>query len=431
MRKPFLLVAIYWCIAISCLAQKEQKISIDLQGSVELDHISFFQEVAHKINARNEGTFVLKGNITFDEEVSFKTAIESRKDLQDPFRDRIAYVREAYFHFVDKKIDVKAGKQIVNWGTADIYNPNNNINPIDYTDFLELEDNQLGVWMISAKRFHKDNKFTELFVSPVLPALAVPNPVSRWVVGLPKQMPNPLEPEKLLPIVYSYGNLQPRFEDVGLMAGIRNGISANNWDISKSILVGANYTPSFSSSVADIDESGIQVVLEPIYQRLYALGFDFATTFKYFGLRGELALKGLSEPNSKSGLATLYYEYTIGIDRTFSQLVFDKNVLVILQWVRQRILREQTPMDNNIRFFLQKSLLLRTELAINYYSSFTIQTLYTLDAQNVYIRPSLKYRILDGLTIVAQADILFGKPNGFLGQFLGNDRWQVSLKYDF
>ena len=161
------------------------------------------------------------------------------------------------------------------------------------------------------------------------------------------------------------------------------------------------------------------------------MGFDFATTFKYFGLRGELALKGLSEPNSKSGLATLYYEYTIGIDRTFSQLVFDKNVLVILQWVRQRILREQTPMDNNIRFFLQKSLLLRTELAINYYSSFTIQTLYTLDAQNVYIRPSLKYRILDGLTIVAQADILFGKPNGFLGQFLGNDRWGVSLKYDF
>lgn len=431
MKYYLLLVAIIWNIHTSCFAQKKQNISIDLQSTVELDHISYFQKTANKINTRNEGTLVLKGTINFDEEASFKTVIESRKDLQDDYRDRLAYVREAYFHFVDRKIDIKVGKQIVNWGTADMYNPNNNINPIDYTDFFELEDNQLGVWLISAKRFHKDNKFTEILVSPALPTLAVPNPDSRWVLGLPQQMLNPLDVEKMLPIIYGYDNLQPRYKDVGFMAAFRNGISANNWDISKSILVGANYTPAFANTVKGIDTTGVQVRLAPIYQRLYALGFDFATTFKYFGLRGELALKGLSEPNSKQGLATLYYEYTIGIDRTFSQLIFNKNVMVILQWVRQRILREQTPMANNIRFFLQKSLLLRTELAINYYSSFAIQTLYTLDAKNVYIRPSLKYRILDGLTVIAQADLLFGKSNGFLGQYLGNDRWQVRLSYDF
>jgi len=431
MRKRFLIGFGCWLIIGSCFAQKKEKISIDLQGALELDHISYFREIANKINTRNEGTLVVKGIVNFDEEATFKTVIESRKDLQDPFRDRLGYVREAYFHFVDRKMDVRAGKQIVNWGTADMYNPNNNINPIDYTDFFELDDNQLGVWMFSAKRFHKDNKYTEVLISPALPTLAVPNPDSRWVLGLPREMPNPLEVEKMLPIVYGYEDLQPDYKDVGLMFGLRNGISANNWDISKSILVGTNYTPSFANSVQGIDSSGVQIRLRPVYQRLYALGFDFATTRKSLGIRGELALKGLSEPNSKKGIATIYYEYTIGIDRTFSQLLFDKNVLVILQWVRQRVLREQQPVDNNIRFFLQNALLLRTEWQFNYYSGFTLQTLYTLDAQNIYLRPSLKYRVLDGLTVTAQADVLFGQPNGFLGQYLGNDRWQVSLKYDF
>ena len=431
MRYYLLLVAISWCIITTGFSQKKQKISIDLQGTLELNYINYFHKKANKINSRQEGTFVLQSTIRFDDEATFKTVIESRKDLQDNYRDRLGYVREAYFHFVDRKMDIKIGKQIVNWGTADMYNPNNNINPIDYTDFFELENNQLGVWMVSAKRFHKHNKFTEVLVNPALPRLAVPNFDSRWVLGLPQQMPNPLDVEKMLPILYSYDKLQPSYRDVGFMIGVRNGIAANNWDISKSILIGANYTPSFSNSLIGIDTSGVQVSLQPVYQRLYALGFDFATTFKNFGLRGELALKGLSEPNSKQGLATLYYEYTIGIDRTFNQLLFDKNVMVLLQWVRQQILRTQEPMENDIRFFLQKALLLRTELAISYYSSFAIQTLYTLDAQNVYIRPSLKYRILNGLTITTLADLLFGKSNGFLGQYLENDRWQIRLTYDF
>ena len=415
------------------LSQKEasSKIKFSLQGKVAIDNLVYFKKQAKKINSRNEGTVNLKGTIEFDEEAIFKIQVASRKDLQDDFRDRLGYVREAYFHFVDRKLDMSIGKQLASWGTADIYSPTNNLNPVDYTDFFDLEDNKLGVWMVKAKRFHTNRFFTEVLISPFLPTIAAPNTDSRWVVGLPSQVPHPSETNSFIPIQYNYVNLYPDYKDVGLMMGFRNGVTIGQWDVSQSFLVGPNFTPSFSQGESRLGQSAIQVDLAPIHQRQYVFGIDFATAFKYVGFRGEMALKGLSKENSKRGLSTLYYEYTIGLDRTFSRLIFNKNLTVIAQWVQQIILAEDRPMDNNIRFFLQRAMMLRTELALNYFSSFTIQALNTLDTNSWYIQASLKYRILDGWTVMARTDLVFGKANGFLGQFINNDRLQLKITYDF
>lgn len=420
----------FCCLPFLVSGQTTQKINFDIQGTVELDHISYIKKEQGKINSRNEGTLTLKGNIDFNEKIVFKSVFEARKDLQDNYRDRL-YLREAYFTFSSEKADLKIGKQIINWGTADIYNPTDNINPVDYSDFFDFEDNKLGVWMANLKYFYDDNHFTELIISPSLPALAVPNPDSRWVLRLPKSMPNPLMPSTLKNIQYHYEGLRPNFQDAGLLLGIKNGVTVNGWDFSQSFLAGMNYLPDFTSSLVGIKETHVEVALAPSFERLYVLGLDFAKAFKKFGLRGEFALKGLSRPQAKGQLAAAYYEYIIGIDHTFSQLLFQKNVLVILQWIQQIDMENKPIANDNIRFFLQKAINLRTELAINYFSSFTIQTLYTLDAKNLYIRPSLKYRILDGLTVIAQADLLFGKPTGFLGQYINNDRFQLRVTYDF
>ena len=411
--------------------KETRKINVDIKSSVELNNMAYFKKEAHKINSRNEGTLNLKGTVEFDKESSFKMEMVSRKDLQDHFRNRLLYLREAYFLFVNQKIDVRLGKQLATWGTADIYSPTNNLNPVDYSDFFDLENNQLGVWMVRAKRFHGNHAYTEVLISPSLPTIAVPNPNSRWVIGLPRAMPHPSETNILLPINYAYADIHPNYRDIGFMMGCRNGITLGQWDLSQSALIGPNFSPTFTESINSIDASGVNVELKPNYQRQYVFGLDFATAFKYLGLRGEMALKGLSEPNSKHGLSTLYYEYTIGVDRTFSRLVFNKNVQTIFQWVQQIVLKDEEAVEGNIRFFLQKAIIFRTELALNYFSSFTIQSLYTLDAKNWYIQPSLKYRILDGLTLMTSADIVFGKTNGFLGQYINNDRFQLKIMYDF
>lgn len=50
-------------------------------------------------------------------------------------------LREAYFEvreFLSDDIDVKVGRQIISWGTADYFNPTNMLNPMDLEDALDF-----------------------------------------------------------------------------------------------------------------------------------------------------------------------------------------------------------------------------------------------------------------------------------------------------
>jgi len=269
MRNYLLPLVLLLGVPLFLVAQEEStdKINVSIQGAIEYEHISYFKRLSDKINHRNEGTFNLKGLIEFDEEASFEIEIDSREDLQDDFRRRLLYVREAYFHFVDRRWDVKAGKQIISWGAADIYSPINGINPIDYTDFLDLSDNQLGVWAARGKRFHTHRFSTEVLISPFLPTIAVPNPNARWVVGLPTMMPHPVEVGRLLPIQYQYINLEPGYRDIGIMVGFRNSITLGQWDIAQSFLLNHNSAPDFTVNLERFSETAAHFNLDPIYQR--------------------------------------------------------------------------------------------------------------------------------------------------------------------
>ncbi len=46
-------------------------------------------------------------------------------------------------------LEITLGKQIYAWGTADAFNPTDNINPYDYLDVLDNE--KMGVWSASAR----------------------------------------------------------------------------------------------------------------------------------------------------------------------------------------------------------------------------------------------------------------------------------------
>jgi hypothetical protein len=60
------------------------------------------------------------------------------KGIVDPYNFEI---REAYvqlYGFPNKNIDIKIGRQRIAWGTADLVNPTDNLNPYDLEDVLDL-----------------------------------------------------------------------------------------------------------------------------------------------------------------------------------------------------------------------------------------------------------------------------------------------------
>ena len=57
-------------------------------------------------------------------------------------------LKEATISGREGPLEITLGKQIYAWGTADAFNPTDNINPYDYLDVLDNE--KLGVWSASA-----------------------------------------------------------------------------------------------------------------------------------------------------------------------------------------------------------------------------------------------------------------------------------------
>ena len=73
-------------------------------------------------------------------------------------------------------VEVTLGKQVYAWGTADAFNPTDNINPYDYLDVLDNE--KLGVWSASARLTDCFEEPTSLTTASGESAPAISRPAS-------------------------------------------------------------------------------------------------------------------------------------------------------------------------------------------------------------------------------------------------------------
>jgi len=60
------------------------------------------------------------------------------KGIVDPYNLEIREVNLQIYGFLTKNLDLKIGRQIIVWGTADKINPTHNLNPLDMEDILDF-----------------------------------------------------------------------------------------------------------------------------------------------------------------------------------------------------------------------------------------------------------------------------------------------------
>ncbi len=80
---------------------------------------------------------------------------------------------EAFFEFspfISENLDVKIGKQRIVWGTADLLNPTDNLNPDDLTDMLDF-GSKITSWAFKASYYLGDNTITGIRIPFFEPAL--------------------------------------------------------------------------------------------------------------------------------------------------------------------------------------------------------------------------------------------------------------------
>jgi len=169
-------------------------------------------------------------------------------------------LREAYAYWENPHWDIRAGKQIIVWGVADGLRVTDLISPMDYTEFLaqDYDDIRIPVGALRL-RYLRDSWSLEAVVVPVPEFFKLPtDPANPWSVGTlpPEVRPDPLAKNMEYGVRFA---CFPGGVDFSLMA-------LRTWDKMPVFLV---------------DHLG--------YQRLTVIGGDVSIPFGNFVFRGEMA----------------------------------------------------------------------------------------------------------------------------------------------
>lgn len=418
-------------LLIHRLDAQEQRF-VQINGFLEADHISYFKNYDDKINSRNQSIVQLELKSDIRNKFKVFSSIEIRNDLSDKSRDRV-FLDEGYVDLLLlKNLDVRVGKQIINWGTADGINPTNNINPVDFSDILDTEDERIGVLALSSK-FYLGKFVLEAVVVPLFTPSILPVGESRWLPSYPNYFQHPVYPEKVLKSSYQLQSPVLPTND------IRNGqyaakvsTSLKGWDFSGSYFYGRDDLPSLYVSPVFINNDSIRLAISSRYQRLQVVGADFATTLGRIGVRGESAYFLTEDRHGENSfIDDPFILSVLSFDRVFSNVISNHNVNVLFQGIYQYITTGEEVPNTGLNHTFQRSLLFRAEYEISPYSSFRVQSLYDFRVDNYFIQPEFTHQLADGINFLLRMDFLGGKTNTFFGNFRNNDRVQLRLKYNF
>jgi len=397
--------------------------NIEIGGRLQYDHISYFDEMPNKVDSRNEGFLQVELHSAKGEATHWKAVTEMREDLSDKSRNRF-WMDELWMKQRYGKLDITAGKQLINWGTTDGMNPVNNINPIDYSDLLDTDDERIGVYGLRGQLFL--NAFDiDLFWSPVPATGKLPGLTSRWfpsaeMMGIPAQL---LQSGATLSIDDAPPALKLNDGEIGM----RMRKQFTGFDIALSYFNGYDHLPEYKLDVSGMALPSKQIVLRSEYRRQQVLGVEIALTLPAgIGFRGESAL---FIPEKGTAANDRYLQTVVGIDKNVT--LGSSSLLLIAQYIYDYNIEGNEYAKFDVRHLFKNSIMANAEWSFNNGLSLNFVGVYNIDSEDFYLKPEISYTTPGGLKFIASADLLEGTDESFFGSYTTNDRVQCKVVYQF
>ena len=408
---------------------------VDITGFVEYDNITYLKNLnKDQVNGRNQAILQLELFHQVNDYADIFSSVEFREDQADPNRNRI-YIDEAYLNLYFDNLDIKLGKQIYSWGRADGFNPTDNLSSWDFTDILDIEDEKIGVISARADYYIDDWTITGV-VLPTFTESLLPQNNSRWYpseiknpfypfaggerIGAKFNLTDPVKPDEI------FSNLQYALKLSGTLGG---------WDFSLSWFDGYDDLPALHTQAQlSQDLSEIAVTAEPVYHRRKSVGADFATIIGDVNFRGEAAYYITEDWEGKDPfIDDPYFQYVLGADYTFNDLIGDNDLFVLLEWVQEI----QTPDRNTVyqitdlNHIFRKTVMGKLDFKFDDYSKLYVNYVWNIETKDWYFQPGIDVSITDGVQLRTSVDLLGGEEDSFFGTYKDNNRVQVRLKYSF
>jgi hypothetical protein len=392
--------------ALSAHAQDE--LSLQLNGFVDTYHALQLSSPYKIMSSRTRLRLEMRAN--YGEASLFSSVNLAYNGIID--EQTGAFLREAYLDYAGKYLEVKAGRQIITWGVADGLRITDLISPMDYTEFManDYDDIRVPVNAINLK-YPGESFSAELVFVPVPEYFVMPS-------GEDNPWTMPLLPNASMDLS---GTPEKRIKNSEV--GTRLRFFLENLDFSLTALRTFNKSPV---TITEYDPKAGSVLIKGLYKPMYVLGGDFSIPVGEFVVRGEMA-GYFGEPIAlndsrryrlrKTFNALLGLDWYAGDNWTFMVQYMHK---VIMDYRRELGMEQNTSM---VTARVSKELLNNT-LKLSVYG------MYDIDNVSFYIRPAADYLLNDQITVSLGSDILGGRRGTFKTYNKNTQIW-VKGKYFF
>ncbi len=374
------------------------------------------------------------------------------KNITDPLNLELRQAYVTVYGLINGHMDLTVGKQIMSWGTADKFNPTNNLNPYDYEDVLDF-GRKRGVLAAKADFYINSDNYIEAVFEPFFRPVGLPigmfsNVLQSQGMQLPDNVTlNSMNDSLFLPS-YSLKN--------SFSAGVRFKGFLAGFDYSLSYVYGFDYMPvpyqtNVYLSLASLNPpsflADIQNNLD--FYRRHIFGADFAGNIGGVGVWGEAALfmptKDVQwtettyypvilgqQPQSTDSVLFAknkpYVKYVLGADYTFANGLY-VNTQFIHGFLHERW---QGQLNDYLVFRAEKSFF-NDHLKLAPLSGMVMVSDWS-DVKNNYALayfPQIIYKPVDNLEINLAAGIFDGKGQSMFANLKDYNMLIFGVKYDF
>lgn len=389
-----------------------------------------FYQLAVRYRYSSDLRFTAIGRIAYDPIHDLQSLAKT-----NPFQDRFASsssstvtdtdafdadIREFYGDFFFENTDLRIGKQIIRWGVIEGFRITDELNPIDFNEFIlrELEDRHIPLWML--KLDHYFEKYSLQFVW--IPELIFHRPAPGGTEFEQFQIPPGLE--------------KPAKTFAHTEIGLRLSGDLAGFDLAFTYFDGWDDFPAASQALFGFGGGGQFPSTPTRYHRIRTFGFAFTKSLGAELIKGEFAYVygrafGTFLSATQTEVTRPQVKYALGWD-TRAPFGVETFFQFSQQWIqnhKDEIIADA--LDSGASITLRKKLMNERLLL-------KILAIYIINDEEVLIRPRMNYRWDDHLMLSIGADIFEGKEGNiqqddfrFIGFFDKNDRIYTELRYSF
>ena len=406
MIKKLSLALLSAAFALSAHAQDE--LSLQLNGFVDSYHALQLQSPHQIMSSRTRARLELHAN--YGEASLFSSVNLAYNSI---IKDQTgAFLREAYFDYAGRFLEVKAGRQIITWGVADGLRITDLISPMDYTEFManDYDDIRVPVNAINLK-YPGESFSAEVVFVPVPEYFVLPtsddNP---WQMTAPNGMQMDLS-----------GTPAKRIKNSEIGGRLR--FFLENLDFSLTALHTYNKSPV---TIASFNPHQQTAVIKGIYESMNVIGGDVSIPAGEIVIRGEVAAyfgEPIALKNSMDYWRRSSFNALLGIDWYAGD-----NWTVMAQYMHKVIMdyREVLGTEQNTSMITARI----SKEVLNNTLKLSVYGMFDVDNVGFYVRPAADYLLSDQITLSLGADWLGGRRGTFKTYKKNTQIW-VKGKYFF